>query len=147
MTALPHHLSKVVYQRDAQSMNCSPQRVCLYPPPAHSAGLNWMWLPLRPPSVLFPKLAHLANQTSLWERWRCASPSGNDILSSLALSPIFYLLHRFLFATTLALSPFFSLQSSTSKAFSATTDLFLFPLICPSLPCALTQIGEGIVCQ
>lgn len=77
------------------------------------------------------------------------NPPGNDILSSPALLPLrsllFYLL--FLFATTprLISDPLSTIQHI--KSVPATTDLFLFPLICPSLPCALTQIGEGIVCQ
>lgn len=94
-------------------MNSSPQKVCLYSTDTSSfdrlklVASQHFQLLLRPPTILFPKLAHLANQTSLWDCWHCASPPGNGILSSPALLPIFLPL-TFIF---ICCNPRFYLQS------------------------------------
>lgn len=121
--SIPHHLFKVVNPRKEQSMNSSPQRVCLYSTDTSSfsrlklVASQHSQLPLRPPTILFPS----------WPTWLIkAAPGSADVVQALLAMafchhplcfPSFYRLHSFLFATTLVLSPLIPPQSSTSSAF------------------------------
>lgn len=99
-------------------------------------------------SSMFLTLVHLANLANLQEclpnHQGCTKPPGSCILSSLALPlPSTSIL---LFST----SPLPTLEHVKKKCsciwLSGAIHCFSFSLICPSLPCALTQIEEEIAC-